>query len=374
MNIFNKPLSQRLPGVDGNPFDIILKKLFLIQNIPDIIFLAMIFLISYIFNFNYFNKGLYLALFIIGDWILVSLLPIFRLSYGPPKPVTFLLLVFRCFFSVLPLFPFLVIQTIGTLLVVYGFFVEPQQIEVNYQRKKIFLNTLSKPFKILHISDLHIELKSKREEKLECLFQEISPDLILISGDILNLSYLKNTKSINYAIELLNKMVAPYGTFFVSGSPAVDRPEVLKKILPSIDLIRLDDSSKKINIDGNKLNIIGITCTHNPEVDYKKLKDIITNDDCKNNILLYHSPDIAPHAAKENISLQLSGHTHGGQVRLPFLGALFTGSLLGKRFDSGFYEVGEMTLYVSRGLGMEGLGAPRVRFNCRPELIVWELY
>lgn len=374
MNIFNKTSSKQLPGIDGNPFDIILKKLILLQKIPDLVFLVMILSVSYLINFSYPNKALFLALFIIVDWILISLLPIFHLSYGPPKPAAFLLMVFRCIFFVLPLLPFMVMQTIGTLLVVYGFYIEPHRIIVIFQDKKLFSHSLSIPFKVLHISDLHIELKSPREEKLERLIEEISPDLILISGDILNLSYLNNTKSINYAIELLNRMIAPYGTFYVSGSPAVDRPEVLKKILPSTNLIRLDDSSKKISINDNYLNIVGITCTHDPKIDHKKYKDLISNNDSTKNLLLYHSPDIAPQAAEENVALQLSGHTHGGQVRLPVFGAIFTGSLLGKRFESGRYELGGMTLYVSRGLGMEVLGAPRVRFNCQPELIVWELY
>jgi predicted MPP superfamily phosphohydrolase len=71
--------------------------------------------------------------------------------------------------------------------------------------------------------------------------------------------------------------------------------------------------------------------------------------------------------------LQLSGHTHGGQVRLPLFGALYAGSLYGKRFESGRRQVGEMTLYVTRGLGLEGKGAPRVRFLCPPEMILWEI-
>ena len=91
------------------------------------------------------------------------------------------------------------------------------------------------------------------------------------------------------------------------------------------------------------------------------------------NILLYHTPDLAPEASRLGIDLQLSGHTHGGQVRLPFYGALVTGSLYGKRFEAGRYQLERMVLYVSRGLGLEGAGAPRVRFLCPPEMILWEI-
>jgi predicted MPP superfamily phosphohydrolase len=60
-------------------------------------------------------------------------------------------------------------------------------------------------------------------------------------------------------------------------------------------------------------------------------------------------------------------------VRLPFFGALFSGSLYGKEFEAGRYQVGGSTLYVTRGIGMEGAGAPRVRFFCPPEIILWEI-
>lgn len=90
-------------------------------------------------------------------------------------------------------------------------------------------------------------------------------------------------------------------------------------------------------------------------------------------ILLYHSPDLAPEAAELGIDLQLSGHTHGGQVRLPFYGAVITGSLYGKALEVGRRQIGSLTLYVTRGLGMEGAGAPRVRFLCPPEIILWEM-
>jgi len=92
------------------------------------------------------------------------------------------------------------------------------------------------------------------------------------------------------------------------------------------------------------------------------------------NILLYHAPDLAPNASTYSFDLQLSGHTHGGQVCLPLYGALYTGSLYKKAFEAGRYLVNGMTLYVTRGLGMEGAVAPRVRVLCHPELIVWDIY
>ena len=86
-------------------------------------------------------------------------------------------------------------------------------------------------------------------------------------------------------------------------------------------------------------------------------------------ILLFHSPDLAPQAAELGvIDLHLAGHTHGGQVRVPVYGALVTSSLYFKALEMGLYQLHDMLLFVSRGVGLEGKGAPRVRFNCRPQL------
>lgn len=86
-------------------------------------------------------------------------------------------------------------------------------------------------------------------------------------------------------------------------------------------------------------------------------------------ILLYHRPDLIEAAAQAGVSLQLSGHTHGGQMRLPGWGALVTGSSFYKKYEMGRYQVGSTTLYVSRGVGMEGRGMPRARFLCPPEMV-----
>ena len=90
-------------------------------------------------------------------------------------------------------------------------------------------------------------------------------------------------------------------------------------------------------------------------------------------LLLMHPPDIAPEANDAGIDLYFCGHTHGGQIRFPLVGAVFSSSHLGNQFIMGRYELGNMTLYTARGVGMEGLGAPRARFLCPPEIVLWEI-
>ena len=90
-------------------------------------------------------------------------------------------------------------------------------------------------------------------------------------------------------------------------------------------------------------------------------------------LLLYHTPDLIEAAAAEGVDLYLAGHTHGGQVRLPFYGAIVTFSYYGKAYEMGRYTVDQTTLYVTRGVGMEGLGLPRLRFLCPPEIVLINL-
>ncbi|HET7375593.1 MAG TPA: hypothetical protein VFK30_02730, partial [Anaerolineae bacterium] len=134
-----------------------------------------------------------------------------------------------------------------------------------------------------------------------------------------------------------------------------------------IDQIRL--------IDGYPLvRLIGLNCTHDLSLDAPQLDRLsreVQSD--KFNLLLYHSPDLMPEAIQASIDLYLCGHTHGGQVRLPFFGAIMTGSIYGKRYEMGRYQANHTTLYVSRGVGLEGKGAPRMRFLCPPEIELIEL-
>jgi predicted MPP superfamily phosphohydrolase len=122
------------------------------------------------------------------------------------------------------------------------------------------------------------------------------------------------------------------------------------------------------------MSICGVTCRHLVADDAARMGETVAQSSEEAlRLLLFHSPDIAQDASEAGVDLYLCGHTHGGQVRLPFYGALITSSALGKKYEMGRYEIGPMTLYVSRGIGVEGASAPRARFLCSPEVILWSL-
>jgi len=202
--------------------------------------------------------------------------------------------------------------------------------------------------------------------------QELNPDLILFSGDLLSYSNVDDQSARTEARNVLSSLHAPLGVYAVAGSPPVDRKDVLSEVYRDLEVTLLDRTPARLQFQGGEIDLFGLPCTHDPALDVPALEPLEPEGDAFA-ILLHHSPDLAPTAAKKGFDLQLSGHTHGGQVRLPLFGAVYTSSVLGKRFEAGRYRVGEMTLYVTRGMGMEGKAAPRVRFLCPPEIVLWEI-
>lgn len=371
------------PGCAGNPFDRILHSLEKLENIPSLLMNVVLVLLALLGGLPYYlvNHTIplmtsVLAVFFFLDYVLLSLLPITRRSFGPVKVVTLMLACLRVPFAWLPAGWNLGFEVAGTLLVIYGFYIEPFWVEVHKETFSSSKLSNEQPIRVLHISDLHIERFTHRERTIIEKIKLLSPDLILFTGDVLNLSYLEDSTAQSDAIAFFNQLSAPLGVFGVTGSPAVDSPEFFSRLSRSTSLRWLKNETTIIETPSGQLNLIGITCTHNPDLDEKILSELLPTgsfDTQSINILLYHSPDLAPNASQFDVDLQLSGHTHGGQFRLPILGALYTGSLYGKLLDAGRYLVIDMTLYISRGLGLEGAIAPRVRFLCRPELILWEI-
>jgi predicted MPP superfamily phosphohydrolase len=367
-------LSQKPPaGLEGSGFDNIVHAMDRIEKIHSVMFVLLLFFMAMVSSRGQWIYGFGLWSFMLLDWLLVSMLPRLGRSFGPAKPPTFLLAIMRCIFGLLPVEFSLVLQFIGTFLVVYGFYYEPLNIRITHQ--KLTSSRIKSPgtLKLMHLGDLHIERLTQRESQIQAIIDEQKPDLILFSGDTLNLSYLNDPEAWSAARKVIEQWKAPSGVYLVTGSPAVDLPGNMPSLLNELPINWLQDEIKTITFNNDHVNIIGLSCTHYPAEDNARLEKLVPNIGDSFTILLHHSPDLAPDAAHFPIDLQLSGHTHGGQVRIPFLGAIFTASTYGKRFESGRYQVDDMVLYVTRGLGMEGASMPRIRFLCPPEIILWEI-
>jgi predicted MPP superfamily phosphohydrolase len=324
-----------------------------------------------------------LALFFLTDALLLRRLPAWSISYGPWQSQLFALAIPRSLATVfLALIPLLAnpswgfagllgIQLLGSLALAYGALVEPFRLELTHLT--VVTDQLpadARPIKILHISDLHVERLTRREDRLLALVSEAEPDIILITGDYLNLSYTRDQVAQSQVSQLLSQLSAPHGVYAVLGSPPVDERDIVPGLLEELPVTLLVNESTTISLDGQRhLLILGLDCSHHLPTDAAALSHLIsTSPNHQPSVLLYHAPDLMPEAAEHGIDLYLCGHTHGGQVRLPFFGAILTSSQLGKRYEMGLYREGKTHMYVSRGIGLEGLSAPRVRFLAPPEI------
>ncbi|NMB88783.1 MAG: hypothetical protein GYA17_10515 [Chloroflexi bacterium] len=363
----------RFPGEVGNVFDVLLHKAEGIDRLPHWLFAGVLFLVALLPTQANWPYTILLYIFFLLDWLSLALLPVRGRSFGPPKPPVLILAVLRAVFAWLPPPVWIPLQIIGTGLVIYGFWIEPHRLTVTHQTLKTPKLKSGTRLRLLHLGDLHIERATRREEELNCQVKALQPDLIVFTGDVLNLSYLQDRISWNQARQVMSEWSAPQGVYLVTGSPAVDLAGNMPELLAGLPLRWLKDEHISVPVGDECLNLVGVTCTHRPFLDGPRLEETCQGLSDDFTVLLYHSPDLAPIASRLPIDLQLSGHTHGGQVRLPWFGALFTGSLYGRAFQSGRYQLDRLTLYISRGIGMEGASAPRVRFLCPPEIILWEI-
>jgi predicted MPP superfamily phosphohydrolase len=131
------------------------------------------------------------------------------------------------------------------------------------------------------------------------------------------------------------------------------------------DIPLLLNEHRRLSWNGADLWVIGVDDIWDGRPDFAAALDGVPRDAFT--VLLAHSPDLADNAADHGFALQISGHTHGGHLRLPLLGP-FARPRYGARYVMGQYQVGPMRLYVSRGLG----GVP-MRLFCRPEATIFTL-
>jgi predicted MPP superfamily phosphohydrolase len=329
------------------------------------------------------------SLFVGSDAAVLLTLPKKRISFGPWKAQLIVLTIPRLVLSAALAFIVLwldwrwlfVVGLLGQLGVtaayLWGLIIEPHRLrltELTLVTDRLTAD--ASPIRILHISDLHIERLTRREENVLRIVKENEPDLIVITGDYVNLSYNQDPITHAQVRQLLSQLSAPYGVYATLGSPPVDLRDAVIPIFDGLPIRLMRHDCEMINLgQGRELALLGMDCTHHLPTDRQRLDFLMTN--APENVLrifLYHSPELMPEAVLHNINLYLCGHTHGGQVRLPLIGPLLTSSQLGRRYVMGLYQEKGTHLYVSRGIGLEGLSAPRVRFLAPPEMTLITLH
>lgn len=321
--------------------------------------------------------------FIMLDALILVSLPRRQLSFGPWKAQLFALAVPRVLAALVLVITavwwgwlvgmviVLIVQIIGTLALWYGATVEPFKLELNeYHMFSDRLPYGVAPIHILHLTDLHLERLTKREARVLEFVKEAKPDLIVITGDYVNLSYNRDPETLSQVKQFLSQLDAPFGVYATLGSPPVDLRETVAPLFDDLPIPLMRSSWTVVDMgDGRAVTLLGMDCTHHLPTDAERLAHLAAAaPNSTPQVFLYHSPELMPQAADYGLDLYLCGHTHGGQVRLPIFGPLLTSSQLGRQFVMGIYRIGRTHLYVSRGIGLEGMSAPRVRFKAPPEV------
>jgi hypothetical protein len=251
----------------------------------------------------------------------------------------------------------LALVLLGVLCLGYAFFIEPAWIEVTHHR--VQLAGLKQRLKVAHLTDLHIRQWGRREQALLQRLEEEKPDLILITGDTTSPGA---TDADRY--QLLSKLQAPLGVYAVRGNwelwaPMEDEESLYRKA----GIHSLMNEGQGVR---DLLWLVGLDDALAGEPDVNKaFSTLPSGQPC---VALMHSPVLFDEAAGR-CPLALAGHTHGGQVRLPGLGALWLPPGSGN-YEAGWYERNGSRMYVSRGLGNSILD---LRFLCRPELAILTL-
>ena len=246
----------------------------------------------------------------------------------------------------------------------YGEVFEPNNLEVEYA--VIAVKGLKKPVKIAHISDLQTDDLRAMHNRVLHVVNGYGPDFIFFTGDVMNhpsleekiKTYLKGFKS-------------RHGAFFVSGN--VDQLLNMRELFSDTGFEYLDTNYRKVKLEAGTIGIIGLGL--DDFSDKKSLGQMLKKMGKSDiAILLSHVPDAIETTAGLPVNILFSGHTHGGQMCLPWFGPIFTMSGVPRKIAAGgIHKVNNLYVIVSRGLGLEGHLSPRVRTFCRPHIILLEL-
>jgi uncharacterized protein len=264
------------------------------------------------------------------------------------------------------------------LLAIYGYayHVEPFDIQVRTHQVTLAgarprLTTL----RILHLSDIQAATVGEHEERALRLGLEQAPELIVFTGD---LAQADPWGSRDVALPKLRRMLrsavarAPLGAYAVQGNMDRDWPQTME----GSGFVPLSDSSVAVDLPGGRrVCLTGLTLRTSLTRSVERLRAIVKDaSPADARIVLGHSPDFTIALAKvPGIALALAGHTHGGQVVLPFFGPPLTFSRIPRRNVSGLTEIDGLRLHVSSGIGLERGSAPPIRFLCPPTVCLLEL-
>ena len=249
----------------------------------------------------------------------------------------------------------------------YSTLIEPRwlsvdRIEVALPRLPIDLDG----FTLVQLSDFHHGTPAS-DDDLRAVVKtanQLKPDVIVLTGDYIT----RSVEHLAPCAQVLGSLRATRGVFAILGNhDHWTDAELVASALAANSIPVLRNAAAPIERDGARLWLAGLDDVWEHKADLDRALHSVPKNEAT--ILLAHEPDFADVASHYPIDLQLSGHSHGGQVRVPFFGAPIL-PWLGRKYPIGLQHAGALPVYTNRGIGMVN---PPLRFNCRPEVTLLTL-
>ena len=261
----------------------------------------------------------------------------------------------------------------------YAYAFEPRWLETN--RHTVKLAKLPPAFagtRIVQLSDLHHSEflgREHLEEVLESTMAE-KPDLVLITGDFVT-GFLGNVKAfrrktgdffLRELAEVFRKVKAPLGVWGCPGNHDFWYGySTVKRFLRQSGVHLLRDEHVRLSRQNQSIVLVGLTDLWSEPIRWRRALRRTSKKECR--LVMMHNPDSFSQAVRFDLDFVMCGHTHGGQISLPFIGPPIL-PIANRAFVQGWFRDRGTQMYVNRGIGV--IGIP-IRFNARPEIAVFEL-
>lgn len=250
--------------------------------------------------------------------------------------------------------------------------IEPRLLQVRTER--IGSPKVRRPLRIVHLSDIQSDRVGDYEREVVEVVRGLQPDIVVHTGDLLHpVSPATYASELPRIDRLLRERRVPFFTVMGDTDPPIEA--ALQRGVGGMEYLSNTDS--EVRTDAARVRILGLSLadSHDP-ASGRPIVDAWLRDSSPNDVTLVlgHAPDFMLGTQDVPVDLQLAGHTHGGQIRIPFVGPLLTLSRVPKTWARGFRAVGPTHINVSAGVGAEhAAGLPSILMFCPPELTLIEI-
>ena len=252
------------------------------------------------------------------------------------------------------------------LFLIYAHYVEPKNIVINeYKIENSLIPKSFEGIKIVHFSDIHFGTTVDYEylNKIVNIMNKQNPDIVIFTGDLFDKRVKPTNKEVEKINKILSKINSKIGNYAVTGNHDDYYLNDYHSVMENSFIILNNEEKLIYYKDSKPISIIGFD---NKKPNYNVLNS--ENDYFK--IVLSHKPDIYNKIKTYNFNVMLSGHSHGGQIRIPFIGPIYTPKGAKTYYDN-YYKVDNKELFVSNGIGTSTID---LRFNSKPSINLYRLY